>query len=198
MRGPHDLVGSAGRLPLYGRILAVQLLLFWFVRAGMRRSGCSLRALIDGSRWSLARWTRYVAMGIAGWALWSMFGAVLGSFVRPTSEELQAVLRFLPHGPVEKLCWVAFSVGTNFCEEVLYRGYLLRQFRALTGSALVALLLQAIVFGMAHVPLGMALVLSVSLLALFLGALTLWQKSLAPAMIAHICLSVFAGLLSST
>ena len=198
MRVPHDFVGSAGRLPLYGRILAVQLLLFWFVRAGIRRSGYSVRALVDESPWNVARWIRYVGIGIAGWIFWMMFGAALGSFVRPTSDELQAVLQFLPHERVEKLCWVAFSIGTNFCEEVLYRGYLMRQFRVLTGSSIVALLLQAVVFGMGHVPLGMALMLSASLLALFLGALALWQKSLVPAMIVHTCLSVFAGLISST
>jgi membrane protease YdiL (CAAX protease family) len=74
----------------------------------------------------------------------------------------------------------------------------MRQLRAFTGSATVALLVQAVVFGIGHVPLGMALMLSVSLLALFLGALALWQKSLVPGMIAHTSLSVFAGLISST
>ena len=74
----------------------------------------------------------------------------------------------------------------------------MRQFRSFTGSATLALLLQAVVFGLGHVSLGMALTLSVSLLALFLGALALWQESLVPGMIAHTSLSIFAGLISST
>lgn len=194
LRGSHDLVGPRGRLPLYGWILAIQLLLFWFVRIGIGRSGCSVRALIDQSPWTAGRWARYVGIAVAGWLLWMIFGAVLGSFLRPNPDELNAVLQFLPRGVLEKLCWVVFSVGTNFCEEVLYRGYLMRQFSALTGSPAMALLLQAAVFAVGHVSLGPALMISVSLLALWLGALTLWQKSLVPAMIIHAGISLFGGL----
>ncbi|MGH9882436.1 MAG: CPBP family intramembrane glutamic endopeptidase [Pyrinomonadaceae bacterium] len=197
LRGSHDLVGPAGRLPLYAWILVIQLLLFWLVRAGIRRSRYSMRALIDQSPWTMARWARYVGIAVAGWILWTIFGAVLGAFLKPRPDELRAVLQFLPHGLFEKLCWVVFSVGTNFCEEVLYRGYLLRQFRALTGSPAIALLLQAVVFAMGHVSLGMALMISVSLLALWLGALALWQKSLVPGMIMHVGISLFGGLVSS-
>jgi membrane protease YdiL (CAAX protease family) len=105
-----------------------------------------------------------------------------------------AVIQFLPRGVLEKLCWVAFAVVTNFCEVVLYRGYLMRQFSALTGSPAMALLLQAVVFALGHVSLGLPLMISVSLLAVWLGALTLWQKSLVPAMIIHAGISLFGGL----
>ena len=197
LRGSHDLVGPAGRLPLYAWILVIQLLLFWLVRAGIRRSRYSMRALIDQSPWTMPRWARYIGIAAAGGILWMIFGSLLGAFLKPRADELRAVLQFLPHGRFEKLCWVVFSVGTNFCEEVLYRGYLLRQFRALTGSPAIALLLQAVVFAMGHVSLGMALMISVSLLALWLGALALWQKSLVPGMIMHVGISLFGGLVSS-
>jgi membrane protease YdiL (CAAX protease family) len=194
LRGSHDLVGTSGRLALYGQIVAIQLLLLWFIRNGVVRSGYSLRALIDQSAWTAGRLARYVGIAIAGWLLWMIFGAVLGAFLRPKPDELQAVVQFLPHGASEKLCWVAFSVVTNFSEEVLYRGYLMRQFSALTGSPAMALLLQALVFAIGHVALGLALMISVSLLAVWLGALTLWQKSLVPATIVHIGISLFGGL----
>ena len=141
-------------------ILVIQLLLFWLVRTGIRRSGYSVRALVDQSPWSAARWARYVGIAVVGWILWMIFGAALGAFLKPSPDELRAVLQFLPHGLIEKLCWVVFSVGTNFCEEVLYRGYLLRQFRAPTGNPAMALLLQAVVFAMGHVSLGMPLMIS--------------------------------------
>ena len=194
LRGTHNLEGPAGRLPLYVWILAIQLLLFWFVRTGIRRSGGSMRALVDQSPWTVRRWARYVGIAVAGWLLWMIFGAVLGAFLRSKPDELDAVLQFLPRGVLEKTCWVAFSVGTNFCEEVLYRGYLMRQFSALTGSPAMALLLQAAVFAVGHVSLGLALMISVTLLAVWLGALTLWQKSLVPAMIVHAGISLFGGL----
>jgi uncharacterized protein len=190
LRGSHDLVGPAGRLPLYAWILVIQLLLFWLVRTGIRRSGYSVRALVDQSPWSTARWARYVGIAFVGWILWMIFGAALGAFLKPSPDELRAVLQFLPQGLIEKLCWVGFSVGTNFCEEVLYRGYVLRQFRALTGSPAMALLLQTVVFAMGHVSLGIPLMIYVSLLALWLGALALWQKSLVPGMIIHAGISL--------
>jgi membrane protease YdiL (CAAX protease family) len=194
LRGSHELVGPAGRLPLYASILAIQLLLFWFVRTGMRRSGHSVVALIDPSPRSAARWIRYLGIAVAAWILWMIFGAALGSFLKPSPAELSAIQEFLPHGRLEKLCWVAFSAGSNFCEEVLYRGYLLKQFRAVTGSPTIALLLQAVVFAVGHLGLGVPIAISVSLLALWLGALTLWQKSLLPSMIVHVSISLFGGL----
>ena len=194
LRGSHDLVGPAGRLPLYGSILAIQLLLFWFVRAGMRRSGHSVAALIDPAPRSVMHWIRYLGIAVVAWILWMIFGAVLGSFLKPSGTELTAIQQFLPHGRLEKLCWVAFSAGANFCEEVLYRGYLLTQFRVLTGSATIALLLQTVVFAMGHVALGLPIAISVSLLAPWLGALTLWQKSLLPSMFVHVSISLFGGL----
>jgi membrane protease YdiL (CAAX protease family) len=197
LRGSHDLVGPAGRLPLYTSILATQLLLFWFVRTGMRRCGYSVGALIDPAPRSAAHWIRYLGIAVAAWLLWMILGTALGSFLKPSPAELSAIQQFLPHGRLEKLCWVAFSAGTNFCEEVLYRGYLLRQFRALTGSPGIALLLQTFAFAMGHLALGLPITISVSLLALWLGALTLWQKSLLPAIIVHVSISLFGGLLFS-
>lgn len=194
MRGSQDLIGASGRVPLYGLILSLQLFLFWFVLIGIRRSRSSLRDLIDQSSWTVVRWIRYVGLAVAGWLLWMIFGSFLGSFLRPNPDELGFVMQFLPHTPLEKLGWVVFSLGTNFCEEVLYRGYLMRQFSALTGIPAIALLLQAAVFAMGHVALGPALMVSVSLLALWLGLLTLWQKSLVPAMIVHAGISLFGGL----
>jgi len=190
----HDLVGPAGRLPLYASILAMQFLLLWFVGRGLRRRDYSVRTLIDSSPWTVKRWVRYLVIAVVGWILWMIAGAGLGAFLRPTAAELNAVLQFLPHGGIEKLCWVGFSVGTNFCEEVLYRGYLMKQFAALTGSPAMALLLQAGVFALGHVSLGPAFMLSVTLLGLWLGILTLWQRSLVPAIIIHIAISVFGGL----
>lgn len=194
LRGSHDLVGTGGRLPLYAWILAIQLVLFGFVLTGLRRSGCSVRALVDQSTWTGKRWLRYLGIGSVGWLLWMIFGAVLGSYLRPTPVQLDAVIQFLPHGVIEKLCWIVVAIGTGFFEEVLYRGYLLRQFSALTGSRAIALLLQGAVFAVGHVSLGPALMISVSLLALWLGTLTLWQKSLVPAMIVHAGTSLFGGL----
>jgi hypothetical protein len=91
----------------------------------------------------------------------------------------------LPQAPGESALWVAFALSVAVCEELVYRGYLFRQFRALTGSTLVAVLLQGVAFGLAHLVLPIEMLVSVSLLGLLLGALAVWQKSLIPGMILH-------------
>jgi membrane protease YdiL (CAAX protease family) len=196
LRGEHEMVGPEGRLPLYGRIVAIQLVLFWLVRVGIRRSGSSVRALIDQRPWNAARLGRLVGVAVVGWIFWMAASAALSSLLRPSPEELRAILNFLPRGTLEKLCWVVFSVVTTLCEEVLYRGYLMKQFRALTGSSVLALFLQAAVFAIGHVSLGTALVISVSFLALFLGILAMWQQSLLPGMIVHAGVGLIGGLLA--
>jgi membrane protease YdiL (CAAX protease family) len=102
-----------------------------------------------------------------------------------------------PTTPIEQALWVVFSLSAGFCEEVVYRGYLFRQFHTLTGSLAAALLLQTVAFGMAHLVLPLALVMSVSALALLLGGLAIWQKSLIPGMIMHAALGLFGAFAST-
>jgi membrane protease YdiL (CAAX protease family) len=91
----------------------------------------------------------------------------------------------LPQVPLERALWVGFALSAAICEEMVYRGYLFRQFRVLTGSTLAAVLLQAAAYGSAHLVLPIGMVLSVALLGVLLGALAVWQKSLIPGMILH-------------
>jgi len=90
----------------------------------------------------------------------------------------------LPHTSGERLLWVAFALS-GICEEVVYRGYLMRQFSAFAGNRVVAVLLQAVIYGSGHLALTLEMVVSVALLGVFLGVIAFWQKSLVPGMILH-------------
>ena len=46
--------------------------------------------------------------------------------------------------------WVLLSISAGFCEEFVFRGYLQKQFFALTGSDAAAIAGQALIFGVAH------------------------------------------------
>jgi len=65
-------------------------------------------------------------------------------------SHLESVGFLTPRGGAEVALWVMMSVTAGFCEELVYRGYLQRQFLALTGSAALAVLVQAVLFGIAH------------------------------------------------
>lgn len=46
--------------------------------------------------------------------------------------------------------WIVMALSAGFCEELIFRGYLQRQISDLTDSAVAAVLLQALLFGLAH------------------------------------------------
>ena len=112
--------------------------------------------------------------------------------LRPSVEALHGLQAMLPQSPVERTLWVAFAATAGICEEVVYRGYLLRQFRALTSSTFAALVLQAICYSLAHLTLPMQMLAGVMVLGLLLGGIAVWQKSLVPGMILHVGVGLVA------
>ena len=190
------LARPRARLLLYMQMVFVQWVYVGYVWIGTRRSSISLRSLIDSSKLDVSRWLRYLGVAIGGFVLWLAIGAGLSSFLRPSADDLRNLSQMFPRGPMESALWVIFSLSAGFSEELVYRGYLLRQFRALSGSALGALLLQAVVFGVAHLVLPMALVVSVVILALLLGGLAIWQKSLVPGIILHSAIGLLGAFTS--
>jgi CAAX protease family protein len=189
---PKTLAGQNARLLLYLRILAFQFLSVGYVWLGMRHSAISMGALIDDSGATGLRRLRYLAIGVAGWALYLAVGAGLSRILHPSPEALRGLQAMLPKVPVERALWAAFAVTAGICEEVVYRGYLLRQFRALTGSTLAALILQALCYSVIHLVLPIQILVGVAVLGLLLGGLAVWQKSLVPGMILHVGVALAA------
>lgn len=182
---PQELSRPGARPLLYLRIVVLQWVWAAYVWFGVRRAGGSLRALIDASPWTARRWLQYATVGVGGFISWLVLGAGLGAILRPSAEQLRGLQSMLPQTPQERLLWIGFVLSAAFCEEVVYRGYLFRQFRAVTGSALAAVVLQAAAYGAAHLALPIEMVASVGLLGLLLGAIAVWRKSLVPVMILH-------------
>jgi len=71
-----------------------------------------------------------------------------------------------------------------------------QQFRRLTGSLSAAVVLQAVVFGANHVSLPWQIAVSVIFLALLLGGVAAWGKSLIPVMLLHAGFDILAGVFS--
>jgi hypothetical protein len=77
------------------------------------------------------------------------------------------------------------ALSAGFCEEFIYRGYLLRQFRSWTGSITLAIVFQAILFGFAHAAMPWQMVVTSACYGLLLGGLAVWRRSLVPGMFVH-------------
>ncbi|PYK22048.1 MAG: hypothetical protein DME59_20465 [Verrucomicrobia bacterium] len=127
-----------------------------------------------------------VATGVLG---------VLDGFLKTVPN--QAIRNLIPQSPIEVVLFLATSLTAGFCEELIYRGYLQRQFTALTHAATGGILLQAIVFALSHGYQGWKYVLLITVLAAMLGLLAHWRKSLRPGMIAHALQDGISGIVAA-
>jgi membrane protease YdiL (CAAX protease family) len=82
------------------------------------------------------------------------------------------------------------SVSAGICEELLYRGFLLRWLDARGLGLWAAVLLAALAFMLAHTYQGLVGMLSVGVLALVFTALFFLAGSLWPAMLVHALLDL--------
>ena len=78
--------------------------------------------------------------------------------------------------------FLGVSLSAGFCEELVFRGYLTRQFSGWTGSRAAGILLQGVVFGLAHTYYRLVMV-AIMVLAWLLGLLAQWRRSLLPGML---------------
>ena len=191
--GPQLVTHRDSALKLYLVLIVSQWALLRFVTVvGLKRTGTRLRDLI-GQRWS--GWkdvARDVLIALVAWAVWTGVEAlILPLFGKDTAKSIDSLL---PRGPVEILAWVALSMSAGFCEEAVFRGYLQKQFRALTGSALAAVLIQAVIFGVSHGYQGLRNVIVISILGVTYGAIAAWRRSLKPTMILHAWTDTFSGI----
>jgi membrane protease YdiL (CAAX protease family) len=170
----------------YVSVLISEWLLVLYVRMGVEKRGMRLRDLIGG-RWTSPRdVVKDIALATALWALWTFLQSphVLGSGTN-------AAQGLLPKGNLESLVWIPLALSAGFCEELVFRGYLQRQFRAITGSVRLAVLFQAIVFGVGHLYEGLFPVALIILYGVLYGLLAAWRKSLRPGMMAHAWSDIF-------
>ena len=109
---------------------------------------------------------------------------VLGCLLRVAA--LGRKMDFLvPHGGAEITLWIALSVTAGICEEAIFRGYLQRQFMALTKCAPAGMILSAAASGAAHAYQGFRMVILIGLYGAMFGILAHWRGSVRPGIIAH-------------
>jgi uncharacterized protein len=179
-------------LPLQIQAIVFEWVMLAWVWFGVRRKGVRVRELVGG-RWPTVKSVLMdVLLGAGLWVLWIGISRIenssLGHNQTPDAIPYQV-------GLVENVLAVGVAISAGICEEIIFRGYLQKQFRALSGSAVVAVLLQAIVFGMSHVYQGVRLASMVVIYGALFGVLALWRRSLRPGIIAHTWSDIAARLL---
>lgn len=181
---------------LYLSTIAVQWTLVGVVWLGIRRRGYTVREL-TGKPWRSFDEV-LLDVGIAG-GFWIGAVVVLALAARlmrfaPKLDEMRKTLDFLsPNSALELALWVVLACTAGVCEEIVFRGYLQRQFAALTRSVVAGVLASAVIFGASHAYEGGSRMILIGLLGAMLGVLAVLRKNLRPSMIAHAWQDIFAG-----
>jgi len=180
-------------LPLYISLMAGEWGLFLYVwRAGLRRRGTSLLELVGGE-WGSAQAVLRDALLAVG--LWGGTVLLLAGMERVLhTGQAAPISGFLPRRPVEMGLWVLLSLSAGFCEELIFRGYFMRQFAAWTRSRWIGLLLQALLFGVSHGYQGVAACIRITVFGVLFGLMAMWRRSLRPGMMAHALTDILGGI----
>lgn len=190
---PGRLQQHPGVIRLYVSLIVAEWALVFWVSRGVRRSGTRLGDL-PGGRWSSP--TQIGTDALIAAAIWTLW--VGGQLARDHwfgPDPAASIGTLLPRQPIEAVLWIALSVSAGFCEEVAFRGYLQRQFAALTGNSVLAVVMQAVLFGISHGYQGVRATATIAAYGMLLGLVALWRRSLRPGMLAHAWSDIFAGLL---
>jgi membrane protease YdiL (CAAX protease family) len=183
---PTASLPSGNVVPGYISVVVFEWLLVLYVRMGVHKRGVRLRDLVGG-RWATPKEViKDIALGAGLWAVW--IGLMNPHILGGGGNAAQGLL---PRGILESLAWIPVALSAGFCEELAFRGYLQKQFQAITGSAGWAVLIQAIIFGVGHLYEGVGPVGRIMLFGVLFALLAVWRKSLRPGMITHAWSDIF-------
>lgn len=186
--------GPRAKVQSYRRVVAVLWALTTLALAAVPPDDLVRPPLLGGpfARLSAARG---VPLPIVAALLAGLVVPVLAALASPhararLSKPLEALSWYLPNSPAERRWFAAVAVSAGVCEEVLYRGFLLRYLTTslpgLGGTGVV--LVAAAVFALAHTyqgPLGaiVTTLMALGFTALFVASGSVWMPMAVHALI---------------
>lgn len=159
---------------------------FFIVLAGIRSSGRIAWQELVGAKWS--GWRAIIGdLGIAFATLVMMavIGNLSNAVLGPLQHDTAAIRWMVAQNSVEAIAFLVAALTAGFVEEFVFRGYIQRQCQALSGSTVLASILQLVIFAQGHLYQGGLRLVPVLLIGVVLTIVALWRKSLVPGMIAH-------------
>jgi membrane protease YdiL (CAAX protease family) len=133
------------------------------------------------------------------WALGAATLVALVTFMRPMWRKAVAkrgrrTWLVMPRDRKERLLWAGCSLGAGISEEITYRGVMFTLLWRITGSAVVAALVMAAVFGVSHFLQGWTSMAIIVGIALAMQGLAWLSGSLYVSMAVHAVYDLIAGL----
>src|SRR5215467_1371444 len=129
----NEIVEHRQVLKVYLLSMAADWALLYYCWVGVHKFGGTLRDLSGGLWTSWRQLLVDVAITLPFWVIWEATAYGVHWLLGPT--QARSVYTLLPQSLLEVVVWILVSMTAGFCEELQSRGYLQRQFHALTGSA---------------------------------------------------------------
>lgn len=177
-----NLPGMNWRLSGYFTVIALEWLLALVIWLALRSRGLGFGSLVGGRWRTVGNFFRDLGLGIGLIVIAVPTTSGLIHLLGVHSDKTLALLT--PKTWFELLVWFVLNWSAAFSEELVFRGYLMRQFGAWTGSRAGGLILQGMFFGLAHGYYRWAM-LAIMVHGWLLGGLAWWRKSLRPGILAH-------------
>ncbi|HEY6250115.1 MAG TPA: type II CAAX endopeptidase family protein [Candidatus Angelobacter sp.] len=191
-----------GRFLLYSETAVMEFIFVLIIWFGIKRQGVTMRELIGG-RWSTPEdFLIDLGIGIGFWLASAIVIAPLKIALglidihNPAASLRQmkeAVAPLIPTNGLELGLFLLLTILAGLFEEIIFRGYLMKQFGALSGNIYIGVVASAIVFGGAHGYQGARQMVLIAAFGILIGLLAVWRKSLRPGMIAHAWTDAISG-----
>jgi CAAX protease family protein len=188
---PNEILEHREVIKIYMVSMLADWALLYYCWVGVHKFGGTLRDLSGGLWTSWRQLLVDVAIALPFWVIWEATAYGVHWILGPTKA--RSVDTLLPQSLLEVVVWILLSMTAGFCEELQSRGYLQRQFHALTGSGAAAVLGQGLVFGFMHSYQGWKQVIVISALGVLYGALAAWRRNLRANILAHAWSDVWEG-----
>jgi membrane protease YdiL (CAAX protease family) len=182
-RGLSPQARAHGRPVSYVAVMLFEWATVAFIWWGVSGRGVIMRNLVGGKWQRVTDTFRDLGIAIGFLIIAQLVLGGLGHLLNATPN--QAIRNLLPQGTTETVLFLAVAATAGFCEEVIFRGYLQRQFAALTRAAAGGIVLQGIAFGAGHGYQGWKYMLIIAVFGTMFGTLAHWRCSLRPGMLAH-------------
>jgi membrane protease YdiL (CAAX protease family) len=192
--GPSTGVRSTGSV-IRGEFIgiAVEWAIVGYIYLGIRKTGGRLSDLA-GRQWAGVMEV-FKDVGIAAGSVTAclLLRVAIGKLIGLPHAQLSASAT--PRNIIELMGWIAISVTAGITEELMFRGYLQRQFVALSGNLPLSLVSQALIFGAVHSSQGWGGMVSAACLGGTFGVLAYWRQNLRPGIVAHFGVDALGGFL---
>jgi membrane protease YdiL (CAAX protease family) len=217
--------GDINRLATYSFTAAMEALLLAWVLFGLRLKKVPLRSLLGARSLSLHSIAQDLCFAVVFWIIslmvlgslnvaWSRTESALAHRTATTNaagqagkagqslasypsqlETLRALKQLAPANGREIAAWMLLCMMVGFTEEIVFRGYLQRQFIGWArGSVGWGVLASAVVFGSGHAYEGAHGMVLITVFGVLFSLLALYRRSLRAGIFAHAWHDLIAGL----